>query len=115
MPLRSAGIDKEENMLKLLTTVATAAAFAALSWNVANAQAIEKKDITLGLPLNTSTLLPIYVADAQGFFKEEGRQREGRRLQGRHGTGARAWSPVRSISASAPSRKRCSASKAARA
>ncbi len=59
-------------MLKILKTVATAAAVTALSWGVANAQAIEKKDITIGLPLNTSTLLPIYVADAQGFFKEEG-------------------------------------------
>jgi len=59
-------------MLKFLKTVATAAAVTALSWGVANAQAIEKKDITIGLPLNTSTLLPIYVADAQGFFKEEG-------------------------------------------
>ncbi|CAN7689755.1 ABC transporter substrate-binding protein [Neorhizobium sp. LjRoot104] len=59
-------------MLKFLKTMATAAALAALSWQAASAQAIEKKDITIGLPLNTSTLLPIYVADAQGFFKEEG-------------------------------------------
>lgn len=60
-------------MLKILKTVATAAAFAALSYGTAaNAQAIEKKDLVIGLPLNTATLLPIYVADAQGFFKEEG-------------------------------------------
>lgn len=32
----------------------------------------EKADITIGLPVTTSTFLPIYLANEQGYFKKEG-------------------------------------------
>jgi NitT/TauT family transport system substrate-binding protein len=32
----------------------------------------EKTEVTIGLPVTTSTFLPLYLADSEGFFKEEG-------------------------------------------
>jgi len=33
---------------------------------------IEQKKIKVGIPVDTATFLPLYVADGQGFFKDEG-------------------------------------------
>src|SRR5690606_1052145 len=39
----------------------------------ANAQPkLEKTKVTIGLPLITGTFLPLFLADEQGLFKEEG-------------------------------------------
>ncbi|MHB2263754.1 ABC transporter substrate-binding protein [Aliihoeflea sp. PC F10.4] len=62
----------EENMLKLVRNITAVAAITVASLQPAYAQEIEKTDITIGLPLNTSTYLPIYLAESEGFFEEQG-------------------------------------------
>src|SRR5215471_7771400 len=59
-------------MNKYIRTIAMTAAAVALSWQVAGAQEIEKKQITIGLSVTTATYLPLYLADEAGFFKDEG-------------------------------------------
>lgn len=60
-------------MKKLLAAVSTGMACLALITSSALAQGKpEKADITLGLPLTTSTFLPIYMAHQEGYFKDEG-------------------------------------------
>lgn len=56
-------------------TETLAAGFAAVSLLAGSAIAQdgpEKTDITIGLPVTTSTFLPLYLADEEGFFEEEG-------------------------------------------
>jgi NitT/TauT family transport system substrate-binding protein len=60
-------------MRRWLTGLATAFAMLALTTGGALAQgALERTKLVVGLPLNTSTFLPLYLADEEGFFKREG-------------------------------------------
>lgn len=55
------------------TTLALAAAgLAALSLGSNRAAALESTDVKIGISINDSTFLPLYLADEDGFFKEEG-------------------------------------------
>ena len=56
------------------TTILSAglAALTLLTGNVLADGKLEKTDITIGLPVTTSTFLPLYLANEEGFFKEEG-------------------------------------------
>jgi NitT/TauT family transport system substrate-binding protein len=56
----------------LKSTAAGLACLAALTSAALSQGKPEKTDLTIGLPLTTSTLLPIYVAEKEGYFKEEG-------------------------------------------
>lgn len=57
---------------RFLIRMAATAALLGLAWPAAQAQQLEKTDVTIGLPVTTSTFLPLYLAEAEGFFKEEG-------------------------------------------
>ena len=60
-------------MKRLIAAVTAGVACAALLTGAAFAQGKpEKTDITIGLPVTTSTFLPIYMAKQQGYFKKEG-------------------------------------------
>ena len=60
-------------MKRLIAAVTAGVACAALFTGAAFAQGKpEKTDITIGLPVTTSTFLPIYMAKQQGYFKKEG-------------------------------------------
>ena len=60
-------------MKRLITAMTTGIACLALVTSAALAQGKpEKADITIGLPVTTSTFLPIYLANEQGYFKKEG-------------------------------------------
>lgn len=60
-------------MKKLITAMTAGVACFALLTGAASAQnKPEKADITIGLPVTTSTFLPLYLAQAQGYFKQEG-------------------------------------------
>jgi NitT/TauT family transport system substrate-binding protein len=59
--------------MKSITSLVTAAAAALmLSFGSASAQDLERTSLTVGLPVTTSTFLPLYLAEEEGFFKEEG-------------------------------------------
>ncbi|WP_159593424.1 ABC transporter substrate-binding protein [Chelativorans xinjiangense] len=57
--------------MKRLIGILTAG-LAVLAAPAAAQDAPEKTDITIGLPVTTSTFLPLYMADEEGFFEEEG-------------------------------------------
>lgn len=60
-------------MKRLITGLATGITCLALVTSAAQAQGKpEKADLTIGLPVTTSTFLPIYLAKQQGYFKDEG-------------------------------------------
>ena len=61
-------------MLNLFKTIGVAVAALGLATGLARAQsaAPEKTDITIGLPVTTSTFIPLYLAEAEGYFKDEG-------------------------------------------
>jgi NitT/TauT family transport system substrate-binding protein len=52
--------------------IAAAVAILALGFVIAASAAPEKKKVTIGLPVTTSTFLPLYLAEQEGFFKTEG-------------------------------------------
>lgn len=54
------------------TLTAGLAALTLLAGPATAQDALEKTDITIGLPVTTSTFLPLYMADEEGFFEEEG-------------------------------------------
>jgi NitT/TauT family transport system substrate-binding protein len=60
-------------MKRLITAMTAGIACLALTTSAALAQGKpEKADITIGLPVTTSTFLPVYMAKQQGYFKDEG-------------------------------------------
>lgn len=60
-------------MLNILKTIVATAAALGMAVGLACAQAApEKTDITIGLPVTTSTFIPLYLADEEGYFKDEG-------------------------------------------
>ena len=60
-------------MKRLITAMTAGIACLALATSAALAQGKpEKADITIGLPVTTSTFLPLYLAQQQGYFKAEG-------------------------------------------
>lgn len=60
-------------MRRWLTGIAAALAMLVLTTGGALAQgALERTKMVVGLPLNTSTFLPLYLAEEEGFFKREG-------------------------------------------
>jgi len=60
-------------MMKFLKTIGAAVTALGLATGLAQAQAApEKTDVTIGLPVTTSTFIPLYLAEAEGFFKDEG-------------------------------------------
>jgi NitT/TauT family transport system substrate-binding protein len=60
-------------MLSLLKTFGVAIAALMVGAGTSYAQnAPEKPDVTVGLPVTTSTFIPLYLAETEGFFKEEG-------------------------------------------
>ncbi len=60
-------------MKRLITAMTAGIACLALATSAALAQGKpEKADITIGLPVTTSTFLPLYLAQQQGYFKSEG-------------------------------------------
>lgn len=59
--------------MKTMTTCLTAAAAALLlHTGFATAQELERTSFTIGLPVTTSTFLPLYLAEEEGFFTDEG-------------------------------------------
>lgn len=60
-------------MNRFITAVAMGLGTLAMFAGSASAKdPLEKADITIGLPVTTSTFLPLYLADEAGFFKKEG-------------------------------------------
>lgn len=60
-------------MLNLLKTIGASVAAMGMAMSLAQAQAApEKTDITIGLPVTTSTFIPLYLAQEEGFFEQEG-------------------------------------------
>lgn len=60
-------------MLNFLKTAGAAVAAMGLAVSLSHAQnAPEKADITIGLPVTTSTFIPLYLAEEEGYFKDEG-------------------------------------------
>jgi len=60
-------------MMNFMKTLGAAIAALGLAMGLAHAQnAPEKTDITIGLPVTTSTFIPLYLADEEGYFEEEG-------------------------------------------
>jgi NitT/TauT family transport system substrate-binding protein len=60
-------------MRRWLTGLAAAVAMLGLATGGALAQgALERAKLVVGLPHNTSTFLPLYLAEEEGFFKREG-------------------------------------------
>jgi len=60
-------------MMKFLKTIGAAVTALGLATGLAQAQAApEKTDVTIGLPVTTSTFIPLYLAEAEGYFKDEG-------------------------------------------
>jgi NitT/TauT family transport system substrate-binding protein len=59
--------------MRAKSTLLTAAAAALmLCLGSASAQDLEQTKVTVGLPVTTSTFLPLYLAEEEGYFKEEG-------------------------------------------
>jgi len=62
-----------KTMLTLMKKMGALIGAVSLATSVAYAQAEpEKTDITIGLPLNTATFIPLYLADEEGLFNDEG-------------------------------------------
>ena len=60
-------------MRSSMKLLAAAVAIVALGFGIAALGAApEKKKVTIGLPVTTSTFLPLYLAEQEGFFKAEG-------------------------------------------
>ena len=60
-------------MKRILTTMTAGIACLAAFSGIALGQAKpEKTDVTIGLPVTTSTFLPLYLAQEEGYFKNQG-------------------------------------------
>lgn len=60
-------------MMRTLKKLGTVLGAVSLITGVAYAEGnLEKVEVTIGLPLTTSTFIPLYLAEEVGFFKEEG-------------------------------------------